>query len=61
MKAPAGFEKSRFDRDPPGTKEGSPADQKRDAKAMPKYVAAKKQAKLAKTVERRVAARNDKR
>jgi hypothetical protein len=40
MKAPKGFEKSRFDNDK-GVKEGSAADNKRDKKEIPKFLAAK--------------------
>ena len=64
-KPPAGYEKSKFDRDA-GVKEGSAADMRRDAKAIPKFLAAKKAAakpgaREAREVEKRVSARNDRR
>lgn len=44
MKAPKGFEKSKFDNDK-GVKENSKADRKRDAKEIPAFMAAKKKSK----------------
>jgi hypothetical protein len=40
-KSAKGFEQSKFDNDK-GVKEGSKADMKRDAKELPKFMAAKK-------------------
>lgn len=43
-KMPKGFEQSKFDNDK-GVKEGSKADRKRDAKEIPKFLAAKAKSK----------------